>query len=132
MTTALMPHDVATIVVAYLSAKMPDCSVTTRIESRNRSVRVQAAGGSRSDHVLDAALVVIQTYDPDSVQAAEDCGVAFQHLLSIRTDAEHGRYVRHVEGLGLPGDIGDPLTDEPRYQATVQLHLRPLPTGATP
>ena len=129
---ALEPIDLAALVVPYLSSKMSDCTVSTRVQHRNRMVYVEQIGGNRQSHVMDSQSMIVQTYAPTAGVASKDCRDAYTWLMSMRHDPILGLQVRDVESIGLPGRFDDPESQEPRFQTTVQFNLRPLPMGVTP
>lgn len=126
---ALVPADVEALAVGYLTGLMDDATVSTTVDTRDRMVRLEAIGGTRAMHVIDRLMLIVQAWDSDpddgSVNASELCRRAVTHLLDLPDDPVHGSHVRHVEIVGQASNFPDPDTDASRYQATVEINIRP-------
>jgi len=129
MTTLTFP-DVEALVVAYLESRV-EARVATRVPDPRPStfVRVTRVGGGRRDLVTDLPMVLVEAWAPD--------GPAAQHLGQLCRDAvfdleqtsHGGAWVRNVSEIGGLQAFPDPLTDNPRYQFTVQLQIRGVPAS---
>ena len=121
--------DVEALCVAILRQAMPEAEVRTKYTG-GQQIRVSLAGGPRQNMVVDRPMVTVQSWAPDSVTALEQARLAHAHLWAA-AGAEHaGVWVRTVRDTGGLTFYPDPDTDDPRYQFTVELNLRPAPLEA--
>lgn len=124
--TTMVPVDAEALVVDYLAAKMPTYEVSTRVRDRDGAITVEQVGGVRRSPVHDHPMIVVQTWHSDEVEASEMCRLAFAHLWAIHDDTIFGDRVRAVTAVGGPQSFPDPEASCPRWQATVELNLRPV------
>jgi len=130
MSDAMVPVDAEALVVEYLAARMPGYDVSTRLRDQSGAITIEQVGGVRRSPVHDHPLIVVQTWHDDEVEASQMCRLAFAHLWALHEDSEFGNRVRQVTSVGGPQSFPDPTAANPRWQATVELNLRPIPIGA--
>lgn len=88
-------------------------------------VGYEIAGGTRTNRVTDTAHITIRTWAGDEVTTSELCRRAYALLLAVPRSDEFGDRVRRAVSVGGPVSYPDPESRSPRYQATVEWHLRP-------
>ncbi len=122
---ALVPTDVVALSLPYLRAALPDAEVSSRVTVRSKMLKIEAGGGNRSSHVIDNQRLILQSWDADEEVAFDLCADAVRLMLDLPLDPVHGSHVREVTVFGLPTEFPDPESTTPRYQATVELNIRP-------
>lgn len=128
--TTLVPVDAEALIVAFLKAKMPGRTVATRVSVASNMVTVEQVGSVRRTPVHDHPIIVIQTWHADRIAASQMCREAFAHIWEMPDDPVWGERIRGVVSVGGPQAFPDPTADIPRWQASVELNLRPQPIGA--
>lgn len=120
----MLPRDIEVETIAYLKSQLGYTSVATRVPQTvpDGFVKVNVTGGNRTNLVTDSALVTVQVWHKDETEAFDRCRRAFAALWEW---PEHASGVRRPQSVGFPVYFPDPLTDKPRFQATVSLDFRP-------
>jgi hypothetical protein len=122
MVEVIQATDMEAFVVSFLKThtSMP---VGTRVPNLMREcfVRVSQTGGTRRDVITDTAAVLVECFAPDTVSASNIAGVCRAYLLSAAALTDE--VTRIVDGGG-PVFLPDPLTNTPRYQFLIELHMR--------
>lgn len=126
MSNTMVPRDAEALLVEYLTAKMPTYEVSTRVRSRSGVITVEQVGSTRRSPVHDYPMMTIQTWHDSEITASEMCRTAFAHIWAMPADLVYGHIVRDVGSVGGPQSFPDPEADCPRWQATVELNLRPV------
>ena len=125
--TATVPLDAEALVIAALAARMPTYTIGTRVQHRSGMVKVEQIGGSRTGHVHDFPMIVVQTWHDSDITAGDMCRAAFAHLWDLPNDPDQTPQVRSVESVGGPQSFPDPDSTCPRWQLVVRLNVRPTP-----
>lgn len=108
------------ILVAELKARLALPVVTKVPNPRPPTfVRLKKVGGTRRDVVTDSPMVVVECWAPTSTEADDLSQLVRAHIFALAPDTV--RKVREVAG---PQDFPDPLSENPRYQFTVQIFTR--------
>lgn len=87
-------------------------------------VLVRRVGGSRQNFVVDAARLAIEAWSTtpgDAADLAEQCRAL---VLSMQGTVQSSIPIYQVIDVGGPGDLPDPLSDQPRYSFAVEMHIR--------
>lgn len=89
-----------------------------------RFVRVRRMGGTRVTVVTEAAQLSVEAWASD-VAGADDLAQACRSVLfGMKGRTIDGIPVYLVEDIGGPAEVADPLSDQPRAQLSVAVHLR--------
>lgn len=129
MTEYAIARDVEALVHAFLTPAMSDLGeavpVVTTLpkELATRFVQVVLDGGSRRDHVTDSAVITVRAWGSNKVDSRGLAGLAYAALIAWPTESDSP--IRRTVSIGGPAWLPDPVTNRPRYQATVSLDLRP-------
>lgn len=130
MTAAVLFPDAALVAVEAIRAGLVERGDTTHVGTTIPSPRpaalIQAhrVGGVRATVVSDRAQIAVESWDA-TAEAAHDRAQLCRALLHQLADTSHnGVAVYRVGELGGPAELPDPLSDNPRYVFTVELHLR--------
>lgn len=116
--------------VTYLRARLPGMGVTATVATRVPSqrpplmVRVSRTGGPARDVVTDQPQLTVECWGTDSVQAGNLARFCRALMHAWPRDDQHGRDVGRVSEVGGLAAFPDPLSDQPRYQFTVQVAMR--------
>lgn len=115
--------DVEAFAVTYLRSKITGATVATRVPTTMpaQMVRVSRAGGAARDLVTDSALLLVECWAESSVAASELARLCRAHLLAA---ARASNLVTKVVDVSGTVSLPDPATNNPRYQFTVELHMR--------
>lgn len=115
------------MVLRFLEPRVDAPVVTTVPGDRPaRFVRVWRNGGPAVNRVLERALVTVEGWSLDSVDASALTGACRDALLHDYTGMPLVRGVSEVTG---PYSIPDPESGTPRYRFTMQLNVRARRTG---
>lgn len=128
--TPLIPVDAEALLVEYLTAAMPSRIVATRVSQPTNMLTVEQVGSVRRTPVHDHPIMVIQAWHSDRLEASQMCREAFARIFAMPDDEVWGDRVRNVVSVGGPQAFPDPTTSTPRWQASVELNVRPQPIGA--
>jgi hypothetical protein len=90
----------------------------------DRFVRVRRQGGTRVTVVTEAAQLGIEAWAPDVGGADELAQACRSVLFGMKGRTIDGVPVYLVEDIGGPSEVADPLSDQPRAQFAVAVHLR--------
>lgn len=89
-----------------------------------RFVRVQRQGGTRITVVTEAAQLAVEAWAADVAGAQQLAQVCRSILHGMKGRTFGGIPVYRVEDVGGPAEVADPLSDQPRAQFAVAIHLR--------
>ena len=85
---------------------------------------MQRQGGTRVTVVTEAAQLAIEAWSTD-VAGADQLAQACRSVLFGMKGRTYGEIpVYLVEDVGGPAEVADPLSDQPRAQFSVAVHLR--------
>jgi hypothetical protein len=123
--------DAVQLVLDRLSAELPalvghTVATGNRVPSPRPAefVRVQRQGGTRVTVVTEAAQLAIEAWSTD-VAGADQLAQACRSVLFGMKGRTYGEIpVYLVEDVGGPAEVADPLSDQPRAQFSVAVHLR--------
>lgn len=128
---ALVFPDVVALVLARFNEELPaligspvPCGNRVPSPRPERFVRVQRQGGTRITIVTEAAQVAIEAWGPDVAAAGELAQACRSVLFAMKGRTFDGIPVYLVEDVGGPAEVADPLSDQPRSQFSVSVHLR--------
>ena len=122
--------DVETLGVAYLTAGLAahgePVKVSTKVPNPRpaKLVRVTRTGGVADYPGQDHPRVTVECWAADGPAAFALARLARALMWALPADETHGRDVRKVSEVGGPAFYPDPATTSPRYQFTVELHVR--------
>lgn len=89
-----------------------------------RFVRVQRQGGTRVNIVTEAAQLAVEAWAVDVAAAGQLAQACRSVLFAMRGRMILDNPVYLVEDVGGPAEVADPLSDQPRAQFSVAVHLR--------
>jgi len=103
-----------------------DVDVVRKIptERPNSFVRVRRTGGPRLNQVADGAQLTVESYAPTATAAGLLAERARQALHAASSSVVAGSTVYGVTEVSGPGELPDPLTDQPRYTQTFTFPVR--------
>lgn len=115
--------DVEAFAVSYLRSKIAGATVATRVPTTmpDQMVRVSRIGGAARDLITDASLVLVECWGTSTVSASELARQCRAHLLASARVTDSVTKAVDTSGVAF---LPDPGTNSPRYQFTVELHLR--------
>lgn len=123
--------DAVQLALDVLTAELP-ALVGTAVPTGNRVpsprpptfVRVRRQGGTRITVVTEAAQLAIEAWAPDVAGADQLAQACRSVLFGMKGRTVNGIPVYLVEDVGGPAEVADPLSDQPRAQFAVAVHLR--------
>lgn len=127
----LMFPDAVQLTLDRLNAELP-ALVGAPVQTGNRVpsprpaqfVRVRRMGGTRVTVVTEAAQLSIEAWSLDVASADELAQACRSVLFGMKGRTFGGIPVYLVEDIGGPAEVADPLSDQPRAQFSVAVHLR--------
>jgi hypothetical protein len=119
-------EDAEAVAVQHLLTVLTDVHVSTDVPSTRPSqfVTVERAGGVRRNLISDSAVLIIQAWADNKPDAYDLVKLVRAHVHAMPGAFVDGVWVYRVDEIAGPGYVPDPDTNTPRYQFTVQLHLR--------
>ena len=87
-------------------------------------VLVRRVGGIRQNRVSDEATILIEAYSASEEEAHDLAQVARQAIHEARGQVVSGATIGRTAELSGPGNLPDPLSDQPRYVQTITVALR--------
>ena len=122
----LLPPDIETLAIDYLSGPLSPTPVTTRMPSPqldadtvNGLLRVEYGGGFKPNRFQYEAQCLIHGYSPNEIQASQIANQAVALMSAARGRTVNGWYVVGVTNVILPMRLSDPDVILPRYRAMV-------------
>lgn len=125
--------DAVEVVITYLAANVDDytpgwAAVPVRKNVPNprpsRFVRVFRTGGTKANHVTDSAQLTIECWADKDHDAATLAGIVRGLVNSLRGEVVDGVQCYRVDEFSGPGDLPDPVSEQPRMTWTVSVWLR--------
>lgn len=128
MSEPIVFPDVEGLLVRYLP-DLVGVDVSTRVPNPRPAsfVRVKRVGGTSPNRITDAALVVVECWASDEVEASYLGRLTRAHVFALAQTSHDGDYVRRVREVGGLQAFPDPVSETPRYQFTVQIDTRGVP-----
>lgn len=102
---------------AHISSDVPD-------PRPDLLVTVLRAGGTRRNLISDSPMLIVQAWASTKGAAHDLCQLVRAHIHAMAGTKVNGVWAYKVTEVGGPAYLPDPDTNTPRYQITVQLHLR--------
>lgn len=122
----LLPPDIESLAIAYLSPVLAPTPVTTRMPSPqltadtiNGLVRVEYGGGFKPNRFQYEAQCLIHGYSPSEIQASQIANQAVALMSAARGQTINGFFIAGVTNVMLPMRLSDPDVILPRYRAMV-------------
>ncbi len=117
--------DAAATAITHLNAVLTPSVFQTIPATRPATfVTVVRTGGAELNVVVDDALLAVDCWASTHEAAHDLAQLARAHLLSLRGDTVNGVLVYRVNDAGGPQLFPDPVSDQPRYRATVAMAVR--------
>lgn len=128
MTEAVLFPDAEAMAVTWLNPRMA-VRVATKVPNPRPTtfIRVLRVGGTLKSLIQDSPVLVFECWAPDEIAASELARIARAHVFSMSQQTVSGSWVYGVRDVAGPQSFPDPVTDNPRYQFTVQLDTRGVP-----
>lgn len=131
MTTPVVVFpDAELVCVSYLRAQLAARGDTTAVgtvipDPRPDSlVMARRLGGPRQTLVSDNAQIGIESWAPTAEAAHDRAQLCRALLLAMRGTTQQGAAVYRVGEIAGPGELPDPLSNQPRYVFSVEVALR--------
>lgn len=126
--TIEFPDPVA-LILGYLAEQLPTTPTGTLVPSPRpaRFIVARRAGGERTSIVTDAAVVAIEAWGADPADAADLAETCRAHVHAMAGTVRDGTSIYRVDDVGAPGDLPDPLSDQPRYTFSILMTVRGEP-----
>lgn len=114
--------DAASLVLAFLRARIPGVEVVTRVPKTRppELVRVWRNGGPARSRIVDAPLITFDVWAPSTPRAFELANEIRAALLNEQVAPQ----VRRVVEITGPYDNPDPESTSPRVRFSVQMTVR--------
>lgn len=118
--------DVVSLAIDYLGAQVDGLALGTRVPSPRpaRFVVLRRVGGTRSTLVTDAVLIAVECWASTPADASDLAEQCRDLLLALQGTVLDGVPIYKAADVSSPGDLPDPLSDQPRYTFTVELTVR--------
>lgn len=119
-------EDAEEVAVKHLMAVLTGVHVSTDVPSPRPAqlVTVLRAGGTRRSLIADSPILIFQAWASNKPDAFDLVKLARAHVHAMPGSFVNDVWVYRVDEVAGPGYMPDPDTNTPRYQFTVQMHLR--------
>lgn len=129
MTDILFP-DVTDLVVTEIRSRLVErgeaAQVGTRVPNPRpaKFVLVRRVGGPRLNLVADNATLTIEAWGSDEAEAQDLLQLARTFIYAMRGTVHSGVAIYRIGEFAGPVNLPDPLSDQPRYTATMTVACR--------
>lgn len=126
MTERIEFPDAVELVLGAIAAELPAIPTGTRVPASRPAAFIVArrSGGERTSIVTDTAVVTVEAWSDGPAEAADLAEQCRAIIHAMEGSVVDGVPVYRVDDVGAPGDLPDPLSDQPRYTFSVLVTLR--------
>lgn len=126
MSDAVLFGDAERLLADWLRGEI-DAPVSNKVPNPRppRFVTVRRHGGPRANVVTDAPQIGVEVWGESDADAHDLAQVARSALLyQLRGQVIDGHTVYRVTEIGGPGNLPDPVSNQPRYVFELQVFIR--------
>lgn len=122
---AILFPDIEAALVTFLGDTLGE-TVTTRVPRNrpDRFLRVMRVGGVRKNLIADSAMIVVEAWDTDEVEAGLLAARARAFIGALPGSYVAGAWIYRVGEIAGPQAYPDPQSGQPRYVFTVTIDTR--------
>lgn len=130
MSDIVVFPDAVAVTIGYLSDELGDRGSEAEVVKDvpdprpDVFVTILRSGGVRQTVVSDNAVLIVECWAQTSADAHDLAQLCRALLHAMPGTTQAGVPIYRVDEVGGPVDLPDPLSEQPRYTFTVQVHLR--------